>query len=332
MGKIKINMSTNQLSDDLIRQYQTIISLPEKAFFVALANYARGVLDNPDLVSLQTELSKSALSDYDQTIEVLSKKTDTPLKKNWKMADFVKEGLKLAEKKKALDETFIKEQTEASHAWMRLKTLEMLVHDRNKAKSIYSKTPRGQQQYELSVTELDIILNTKANERNNEEYEFWVESGRKSSLQDVSRSIFVQSEYINYLNQVNTYLVSQINAQKVSSLIVFPEGETTLYQNGVLFFKLGDGTHDIIDFSTAPTQKKIFDVFWENKRRTLRDIISYEDALSLYKKLHGKEIDKRHFAYLISHIRGKINKKPHLINRIEFTRMDEIDSWKYNWC
>jgi hypothetical protein len=323
----------NQSTEDLNRQYQIIISLPEKAFFIGVANYVRSVLESPDLDSVRAELSRKALSDYDKTIELMAEKNvKSHLQKNWKMDDFIAEGLKLGKKLDAIKDVSIKGQTEASHAWMKLQTLEKFIHDREKIKAIYSKTPRGQREYELSIAELDLIMSTKASERDSDEYEFWVESGRKESVDKIPRSIFVHNDFINYFAQVHSYFTDLTSQKQASSLIKFPEGQTVLYENGVLSFDLGDGTHDSIDFSTAPKQRKIFEVFWENKRRTLKNSITYSDAVDLYRELHGEEIDKRHFAYWISHIRGsKINKKPMLKKRIEINHVAEPESWNYNW-
>ncbi len=326
-------MASNQLSGDLTRQYQTIISLPEKAFFVGLANYVRSVLDNPDLDSIRAELSQKALSDYDKTIEVVNEKDSIgDSKKDWKMADFVKAGSDLARKLNAIKDVSIKEQTETSHAWMKLQTLEMFVHDRKKAKNIYSKTPRGLQEYDQTITELNLILSTKANERDSEEYEFWVESGRKENMQAIPRSIFVQDEYQNYLSQVHLYLLSALSNKNVSSTIIFPEGETVLYRKGTLYFFLSDVTHDFIDFSTSPKIRMVFEVFWANWKRTHENTVSDSKVFTLYRELHGEDINKDTFADYVSHIRTtKINKKPHLKSRIGIYFDRKTKLWNYHW-
>lgn len=326
-------MDSNQLSGDLTRQYHTIISLPEKAFFVGLANYVRSVLGNPDLDSIRAKLSQKALSDYDKTIEAVNEKDSIgDPKKDWQMADFVKAGSDLARKLNAIKDVSIKEQTETSHAWMKLQTLEMFIHDREKAKNIYSKTPRGEREYELSIAELDLILSTKANERDSDEYQFWVESGRKESVEDIPRSIFVKHEYLNYLSQVHLYLNVVISNKNVSSTIIFPEGETILYRKGVLYFYVSNATHDFLDFSTSPDLKKILDVFWDNWKRKGINNISPSNALTLYEALHGEAVTRSKFSSDVSHINStKLDLKPHLKDRLKISFNRKTDTWDYNW-
>lgn len=325
-------MNIQQAKDEFDRQYRAIISLPEKAFFVGIANYVKSVLGNADLTSIESTLLQKAHKDYDDTIAELSKDPSISVGKDWEFADFVAAGKRLAEKQAKTKNVSIKEQFDVSHAWMKLRNLEMFIHDRDRAKSIYSKTERGKFQYELSVTELDLIFDTRANERNNDEYDDWVRSGLKNSLEEVRRTIFVQDEYLNYLTQVHNYFMEQLSKHNVFHSIVFPEGQAVLYRNGILSFNLGDGTHDSIDFSTAPELKKVFDVFWENKVRNLESRISSIKALELYRSINNEEIDKRQFGYLVSHIRGsKINKKPRLKDRIKISFDRKTESWVYEW-
>jgi len=319
----------NQSTEELNRQYQAITTLPEQAFFIGVANYARSVLDNPGLASMRAELSQKALSDYDKTIEELNQKdSNGQPEKDWKMVDFVEAGLKLSKKLDAVKDVFTKGQTENSHAWMKLQTLEMFVHDRKKAKSIYSKTPRGLQEYDQSVTELDVILSTKANERNSEEYEFWVESGRKENMQAIPRSIFIKDEYLNYLSQVHLYLLERLSKTQSSSTTIFLEGETVIYRNKGLSFKLGDGSFLSIDFSTSPDLRKVFEVFWELRRRDPSKGNSLETALEVYKQLFDENIDAHIFTNRIHHIRRtKINNKPEIKERFKISFNKSEKTW-----
>ncbi len=326
-------MNTSPLVDELNRQYQITITLAEKAFFVGVANYVRSILGDPELVSLRANLSQKALVDYDKVLETInSHKPNQSDHKKWEFADFIEAARALGEKNRAIDNLSLKEQVETSHAWMRLQSLEMLIHDPEKAERIYSKTSRGKREYELASNELGVIFSTKGNERDNAEYDFWVGSGIKNGLSEVPRSIFVKDEYLNYFTQVHTYFVNQLSKNKTSTTIIFPEGQTVIYRNGILSFSLGDGTHDSIDFSTAPKLMKVFDVFWENKKRINENNISSSKALNLYHELHNQEIETRQFGYLVSHIRStKINKKRLLKERIKIDFDHETNSWHYEW-
>lgn len=322
-------MNTSSIVDALNHQYQAVISLPEKAFFVGAANYIKAILENNDLVDVQSELAQKALSDYDETIEAIGKhETGQSDHKKWKMADFIKAGRSLGEKHKMIKAVLGKEEVDVSHAWMRLRSLEMMLHDREQAKRVYSKTPRGMHEYEVSIKELDVILSTSENAEGNSEYEFWVESGRKKSLKEIPRSIFIHEEYLNYLAQVHMYFMAKMPTMKASSRVSFPDGETVIYQNKSLSFKLGDGSHLPVDFSTSPDLRRVFETFWELRRRTPKMGVSLVTALQTYKELFGDDIDGHTFVTRISHIRRtKINKKPELKERFKI----EFDKTNKTW-
>lgn len=313
--------------DELNRQYQTLILLPEKAFFVGVANYVRFVLDSPSLQDLHSKLSQKALADYDKTLEAIKRnKPKQSDRKKWKLADFIEAGRSLGEQHKIIKDSQLKQEVAASHAWARLQRLELMVHDRNKAERTYSKTPKGAFEYKVSIKELDMILCAKADEKNNEEYEFWIESGLKDSLGNVPRSIFIRDEFLNYLTQVHAFFTTKISTNKGSSKIQLPNSDNVIYQNKNLSFRLGDGSYISVDFSTSPDLRKVFESFWELRRRNFQEGSSLETILNIYKQLFNEAIDSHILVTRISHIRRtKINTKPELKDRfkIEYDKSDK---------
>lgn len=319
-------MNITSSLDELNSQYQTLISLPEKAFFVGVANYVRFVLNSLALQDLHTELSQKVLIDYDKTLETIkNRKPKQSDHKKWQLADFIEAGRALGEQHKLIKDSNQKKEIEASHAWARLQSLEIMIHDRARAQKIYSKTPRGTFEYKVSIKELDMILCAKEDEQNNEEYEFWVESGLKDSLSSVPRSTFIRDEYLNYLAQVHTFFTTMLST-KGNSKTQFPSSENVTYQNKNLNFMLGDGSYISVDFSTSPDLRKVFESFWELRRRNFQEGSSLEAVLNVYKQLFNEVIDSHILVTRISHIRRtKINTKPELKDRfkIEYVKSDK---------
>lgn len=324
-------MSTQNIINELDRQYNIVISLPEKAFFVGIANYVKTVTDNSELTPIINELYSMVKLDYEEVkrYQDITKNIGNPKT----MKDLIKAGKIVGTSINASKNLQIKEQTNAGHAWIKLETLGLIIHDPSRVEKAYSKTLQGQHEYKVMKKELDMILSSAENEYENEEYTSWVESDIKKSRAEIPRSIFVKEDYLNYLTQVHAYFMRRQSTATVFSTIVFPEGETVLYTKGMIYFYIGNKiVPDSIDLSTSPDLKKTFDILWEHLKRTGKNTISHPEVLALFKDLHDEEIESSKFASDISHFRTtKINKKPHLKERIEINFDPSIKSWKFNW-
>jgi len=317
-------MNTQQIKDELNRQYSSLLTLPEKAFFVGLANYTKSIQDEPDLSDIRKSLSRKALSDYDEVILRYKKqyKSKNP-QTDWIMADFVKAGKGLARKQAKIQNTLEKDQIDASHAWKKLQTVEVFINDRGRAERIYSKTPRGKHEYQQTITELDDILYARKRDR---------DFGIESSLEEVPRSVFIQSDYQNYLALVQNYILNNLNKLTVTTSIVFPEGETVIYKDNVLYFYIDKLRHDFLDFSTSPEILKVFAVFWKHWTETKQNTLTPSKALEIYKEINGDMVERKKFADDVSHIRTtKLIQKSYLENRFQINFDRKKNSWVFHW-
>lgn len=111
-------------------------------------------------------------------------------------------------------------------------------------------------------------------------------------------------------------------------IVKFPTGETVTYQNNILFFKLGDGTPDSIDFSDAPVWKNIIESFLELRKRTLTNVFTPAEVMNMHNQLFGKAIERRYLAQQISNIRNK-KIKNELEGRFKIEFDKSQDSWVF---
>jgi len=103
-----------------------------------------------------------------------------------------------------------------------------------------------------------------------------------------------------------------------SQPVVFPAGETILYQNHVLFFKLGDGTFDSIDFNSAPILRKVFECFWELRKRSTKISFVPTEVINIHEELFKGKIERHYLAIQVSNLkRTKLKSKPHLKERFQ---------------
>lgn len=312
-------MNMSQIKDELDRQYTSLLSLPEKAFFVGLANYTRFILGEPDLTSARNDLSRKASSDY-KSIYLRFKKnhTITP-QADWTMADFVKAGRSLARKQSKIQSVLEKDQTDSSHAWMKLQTVEVFINDRNRAERIYSKTPRARHEYQQMATEIDTILHGKKRER---------DFGIGDTSSEIPRYFFVKDDFVNYLNLVQNFLSSNLNDPCSDQNSNLTEKLSFIYQNKCLNFTLADGSNVPVDFSTSPGLRKVFEVFWEMWRRDSQRRFTMQEALDAYKELFKEETDSHIFGNRIHQIRNtKISKKSELENRFQLDYNKDSKDW-----
>lgn len=112
--------------------------------------------------------------------------------------------------------------------------------------------------------------------------------------------------------------------------VIFLPGQTVSYQNKVLFFKIGDGTPDSIDLSSADDLRGVFEAFWELRKQSNPPKIRFkpEEVLTIYKELFKDIITRQKLASRVSNFRRtKLNSKSHLRERFKI----EFDKNSHEW-
>ncbi len=100
-----------------------------------------------------------------------------------------------------------------------------------------------------------------------------------------------------------------------------------MYQNGVVFFKLGDGSSDVINFSSAPQERKVFEAFWNLRiRNPGKTEFTPEEVMSIYIELHKNRPDAP-ISRCTTAIRKRHRQKPKLEERLFLT----FNRKKKNW-
>lgn len=131
------------------------------------------------------------------------------------------------------------------------------------------------------------------------------------------------SEFI--FNNVNIPLLQQF--RDTGKIIQFLPGQTVMYQNKVLFFKLGDGTPDSVNFSNAPTEQKVFECFWNLRLRNPGETeFALDEVVNMYIKLY-KNLPDVPISRTCSNIRKRYKAKDLLSDR--FILM--FDNKKKKW-
>ena len=117
----------------------------------------------------------------------------------------------------------------------------------------------------------------------------------------------------------------------MGKIIQFSSSQTVIYQNEVLFFKLGDGTSDSIDFSNASELKKVFESFWDLRRRKVGEtLFTPSEVLSVYRELFSNAISRHEFSRNVGNIkRTKIKPKPHLSERFKIKFNNKLQKWEF---
>ena len=122
---------------------------------------------------------------------------------------------------------------------------------------------------------------------------------------------------------------SLVNYKISNSIVQFPQGESVTYKNSVLYFKLGDGTPDVIDFSDAPKWRKVIESFLELRKRNSSNIYKISVIISVYQELFNEQITRRQLSVHISNIRNK-KVKPNLRKRITFEFDQTQNAWNFS--
>lgn len=144
--------------------------------------------------------------------------------------------------------------------------------------------------------------------------------------EDLRNNVFLRIKDASSLTKLKKILVAIGDYQKRP--VQFLSGQTFIYQNQVLFFKLGDDTPDSIDFSAADELRKIFESFWELKKRTAKTNFEPQEVVSMYKELFDKDIERHYLASQISNLRTtKIKPKRLLRQRFKIDFDKASQSW-----
>ena len=108
--------------------------------------------------------------------------------------------------------------------------------------------------------------------------------------------------------------------------VIFPVGAHHFYNNGILYLKLADQSHDVLDLSKADTLRPIFESFYFLYLENGKKLFAKEELLQKHKQLTQESIDWETFGKRKSSIYGKMVKtKPVLKSRIvwEFDRREQ---------
>lgn len=129
-------------------------------------------------------------------------------------------------------------------------------------------------------------------------------------------------------SNVNIPLLQQF--RDAGKIVQFPQGQTVMYLNGVLFFKLGDGTPDAINFSSAPQERKVFEAFWNLRLGKPGETeFTQEEVANIYVELHKNNPDVP-ISRAVSAIRKRHREKLALKERL-FLTFDRIQNkWIFN--
>ncbi len=101
------------------------------------------------------------------------------------------------------------------------------------------------------------------------------------------------------------------------NFIALLSGRDYLYEAGILYLKLQNKAHDVLDLSKANTLRPVFESFYFLFRDINKKLFTREELLGKYKEITGDEIEWRRFISRKSTVVGKlINPKPTLRNRI----------------
>lgn len=112
----------------------------------------------------------------------------------------------------------------------------------------------------------------------------------------------------------------------------FKEGENVIFENDVIHFKMGDGTRDSIDLSTAQVLVKIFKTFWELRKRNPGETLFLPaTVIETYQEVNKEEITRRLFSSRVSNLRQtKIYPKTNLKGRLSVGFDRKSKSWYFN--
>lgn len=112
--------------------------------------------------------------------------------------------------------------------------------------------------------------------------------------------------------------------------VLFSPGQTVIYQNNIVFFKVGDGGMESIDFSKAPQEREAFETFWMLHLRNPGKIsFSQEEINSTYSSIHNKIVEKP-ISRAVSAIRKRIKDKELLSNRLVIKYDKTIKRWFFS--
>ena len=141
-----------------------------------------------------------------------------------------------------------------------------------------------------------------------------------------SANPYIDADHLEIIfNNVNIPLLQQF--RDAGKIVQFPQGQTVMYQNGMLFFKLGDGTPDAINFSSAPQERKVFEVFWNLRLRKPGETeFTSEEVASIYVGLNKNSSDVP-ISRVASAIRKRHSAKTALKGRLVLT----FDKIKHGW-
>lgn len=127
---------------------------------------------------------------------------------------------------------------------------------------------------------------------------------------------------------VNIPLLQQFSV--IGQIVQFLPGQTVMYQNGVVFFKLGDGTSTSIDFSNAPSERRIFEVFWNLRRKKIGQTeFTGKEIAEIYFELNKSNSDIS-IAYICSNIRKRYKNKTQLSGRFILQFNNNTKKWVFN--
>jgi hypothetical protein len=331
-------MNQEDIIIELEKRYNNILlRVEEKPFYIGIAQYIKYILQTSGLSSIVTDLQKS----YEEQLDNILKTNYVPsdIKQLEKLPQTEKETIEYAktlseELKKLINNTkthdrfSVRNEASADYAWVKLLMLSTLIFNRESLlkHDEYVKDTNSM----LEEKELDSILLTKEQKYGIRPDLIKVDEKTGEILENKERGYFIREDYVTYLSLLHDHLIIQLRKEYKDRVIVFPPGHAVMYQNGVLFFKLGDGTPTTIDFNSAHQERSFFEAFWNLRLRKPGEIeFTPEEVVSTYIELHRRNPDVP-ISRAASAIRKRRNDKPALTERLQIDCDRTKNKWIFN--
>lgn len=327
-----------KIIDSLEKQYQRIVNLQEKPFYIGIAGYVSQTLRTPFLKTTINQIPKDTKVNKDveklNKINGLSFSTNVGLDKTKKIdSNAINEYLKTLLAQAKLTDTVMRGlQLDVAHAWQKIFYLWLLIYDKEALMKNNINCKGKPIDYGLirMSAELDDILESKENFGNSMN-----NIGKDSSdyfyqQDEKNREFFVRGDYLNYLTLVHEHLIIALEQNPLKQIVSFPSGETVIYQDGVMYFKLRDNIPASIDFS-APKSRPIIDTFWTLRKRNIdKTLFTGEEVSNIYQELFPSkdESDLFRLSKDISNIRKPIRNKM-LQERIKIGYDKKSKKWEF---
>lgn len=329
-------MNQEDIIIELEKRYNNILlRVEEKPFYIGIAQYIKYILQTPGLSPIAMDLQKSYKEQLDNIlktyyipsdIEQLEEPPQTE-KVTIEYAKSLSEELKkLINNTKTHDRFSVRNEASADYAWVKLLMLYTLIFNRESLlkHDEYVKDTNSM----LEEKELDSILLTKEQKYGIRPDLIKVDEKTGEILENKERGYFIREDYVTYLSLLHDYLIIELRKEYKDKVVVFLPEQAVVYQNRVLYFKLGDGKPESTDFTTAPLLRNIFETFWDLKRTTSKNEFTPGEVLARYQELFHEELNRHQISSRVGMIRRtKIESKPLLKDRFKI----EFNNNKQKW-